>query len=37
MFRANQQKKASLSLVKITEEFKMQVVRQEKYKLKYRH
>ena len=37
LFRANQQKKASLSLVKITEEFKMQVVRQEKYKLKYRH
>ena len=29
LFRANQQKKASLSLVKITEEFKMQVIRQE--------
>ena len=37
MFRANQQKTAPLSLVKITEEFKMQVVKQEKYKLKYRH
>ena len=34
LFRANQQKKASLSLVKITEEFKMQVVKQEKYELK---